>query len=407
MKNLQSNREKAHVLTKVCMVAFFLSNISYLPVFADSGLTQWLSLPAWGLLGVTLVIWGSLYISSRDIPMLCFLAAAAVLMAVFQAFSGKDYFSSLLTKCVIIAVIVSFIGEMVASSGKVRGQEKKLFTAYIAGALILCTVVYFTSLRGQDLTSRIYSYTTKNETAFLAISAIVLLLFEDYDNSRMVWRILRTVLVILLVVVVALMRCRSMLLCVPVILAVYLFRRSSSKQIKVMIVLIAAAMLIALQNDRVYDVVVNQIILGSRETNDVNDISSGRIDQIRQAFEKLDANFWTGTGDTNTVDCFYISVLMQYGILIGPCLAILSICPAVWGFMYYQRTKDHLGLILTVCSVCYIIGGFFEENAPFGPGTRCYLMWFLWGYLKMSKLNNGDKDVPESAVTRGAKTTIM
>lgn len=384
MKDLHTGQEKTSALTKICMVAFFLSNISYLPFFANSGVTQLLSIPAWGLIGIAILFRSSLFLSRRDIGMICFLMTAACLICVFQLFTGRDYFGSLLTKCVFIAIVVSFVGEMVAASGETYGQERKLFISYIIATAVLCAVVYFSYLQGQDLADRQYVYTSKNETAFLAVTSIILLLFWGVEKDG-TWlkKAMRVVLAVLLVAVIVLMRCRSMLLCVPVILATYLFQRSSSRPIKILIVVAVTALLIAMQNDTVYDTVVNQILFAGRETNDVNDISSGRMDQIRWALEEFGKHPWVGTGNTATVDCFYVSVLMQYGVILGAGLIILSIYPAVWGYWYYKKTNSKLGLILTLCSACYIIGGFFEENAPYGPGTRCYLMWFLWGYLKM------------------------
>jgi hypothetical protein len=95
-----------------------------------------------------------------------------------------------------------------------------------------------------------------------------------------------------------------------------------------------------------------------------------------------------GTGKTYTVDCFFVSVYMQFGVIVGSIFVVLGFLPLLLGIRYYKKTKSPIAMILILCSLSYLIGGIFEENAPFGPGVRCYLSWFLYGYLKISEPMN-------------------
>ena len=155
---------------------------------------------------------------------------------------------------------------------------------------------------------------------------------------------------------------------------------------KIVILISSAALLIALRNPKFYDDFVNNILLAARDSGDINDISSGRMDQIARGWEMFKQNIWLGTGDTRTVDCFYVSVLMQYGLFVGGVLAILSVYPVVWGLWNYKKIKSPVMMIMILCALSYTIGGIFEENAPYGPGVRCYISWFLFGYLRVQQI---------------------
>ena len=376
------------IMTAVCVLAFFLSNISYLPFFTDNGITQYLSYPAWGLMIGMIILYRQFRLDKRDVKFGLFVLAIFAVMGIYQLATGKSYFSSLLTKCNFLALIITVLGSMVAKVEVTWGAENRLLQAYVAASLVLCVVVFFEYLIGQDITSRIYSYGSKNETAFLAASSVVMLLYlppaPKHKKLQILFRIL---LATFFFYVVAGMRCRSMLLAVVAALAIFLFQRNSSKGFKVAILLGTLVLLVALQSDTVYDKIVNGILFAGRDSEDVNDLSSGRLTQMARGWTLFKQNLLFGTGDTGTVDCFFISVLMQYGAPLGLCLVILGCYPFIWGVYNYKRIKSPVCMVMILCAMMYIIGGIFEENAPFGPGTRCYISWFLFGYLRVQQAN--------------------
>lgn len=379
---------KSSIMTVVCVLAFFLSNISYLPFFTVNRMTQYLSYPAWGLMIGMIILYRQFCLDKRDMKFGLFILAIFATMGAYGLITGKSYFSSLLTKCVFLALIITVLGGMVAKTKVTWGAENIMFRAYIAGSFLLCAVVFFEYLIDQDITSRIYSYGSKNETAFLAASSIVMLLYlppaPKHKKLQILFRIL---LAAFFFYVVAGMRCRSMLLSVALVLAIFLFQRNSTKGIKIAILLSAVVLLFALQSDAIYDKIVNGVLFAGREGDNIDDLSSGRLTQIARGWELFGQNLLFGTGDTRTVDCFFVSVLMQYGAPLGLCLMVLGCYPFIWGVCNYKRIKSPVCMIMILCSLMYIIGGMFEENAPFGPGTRCYISWFLFGYLRAQQIS--------------------
>lgn len=377
-----SNKKKLSITTLACMIVCFFSNMSYLPYFTTSGLTQKISYPVWGLLLVVLCLQGALYISRRDIRLLILIVIICTSFLLLELCTGKSYLNSLLTRCIIIAMVIFFIGGMVASKGRDEFDEHKVFGAYIVSAVILSVTIYFTYLQGQDLNSSLYVYKSKNEVAFINITAIIMILYSRQNMTR-IKNAIKIFLLFFFVCIIGMMRCRSMLIAVVCVIGIYMLQKKQSKTIKAAVVVGMVILLFALRSDDIYDTIINGIIFAGRDSTNIDSLSSGRTIQIDMALMKFLESPIVGTGDTSTVDCFFVSVMMQYGMIIGPILIGLAFYPFIWGVVYYKKTKINLVMVMTLCSFVYIIGGIFEENAPFGPGVRCYISWFLFGYLRM------------------------
>lgn len=394
MKDTAKGEIKTNAMTGICIATCFLSNLSYLPQLTTIGFTQLLSYPVWALLLFVSFTKKGLSTRIRGKPLLLILLAVLAIMAFFELQPHKDYFDSLLTRCFITAFLVLFIGEIVSSTGEVDGQEYKLFLSYIVSAVILCVVVFFTYLLGQDLNSSIYAYQSKNEAAFVAITAIIMLLYLDQCTERKpgkAFSVLRAIGIAFFVAIILLMRSRQMIVGIVVVLATFLFQKNSSKFMKALIVTAAISAFLALQDDGIYDTVINGIMFAGRDSSSVDSLSSGRVTQISNALNLFLQNPLTGTGDTRTVDCFFISALMQYGLFLGGIFIILGFVPLVFGVRCFTFSKSPLAMVLILCALSYLIGGLFEENAPFGPGVRCYMSWFLCGYLKAKMPANNSR----------------
>lgn len=390
MQMLEKQKQKSGILINIVLLTFFLSNLSYIPYFTTKGMTQLLSYPMWGILVFYLVVKRRLYLVGKDKGFLLYIAFILLLLLTFSVFAGKTYSTSLLTRCIMIAIVISIVGEMVSYSQETYFAEKSIFKAYILASIILCVIIYFSYLQGQDFSSAIYVYGSKNEASFLAASSFVMVLyydhFDDIEESERT-KLFRFLVAGFLFIMVSLMRCRQMMIAMLAVLLVFFLQKNTSKYIKLLLVIVFAIMVILIQDNQFYNTFINGIVFAGRDRTSIDSLSSGRITEIRWALEQLSNNLFTGTGDTHTVDCFFISVFMQYGIIVGSLITVLALFPLIYGITYYRRSKDPLALILILCHFSYFIGGIFEENAPFGPGIRCYISWFLYGYLKMKERN--------------------
>ena len=79
----------------------------------------------------------------------------------------------------------------------------------------------------------------------------------------------------------------------------------------------------------------------------------------------------------------YFNVVSNYYVM---ALAVLFI-------IYRSLAVGHLRFDINLCfftiSASLFIISILEELAPFGPGTRCYILWLIWGLL----LVNDNKEI--------------
>ena len=59
---------------------------------------------------------------------------------------------------------------------------------------------------------------------------------------------------------------------------------------------------------------------------------------------------------------------------------IIAIYPLVWG-LKRKAMIEPLYIIFIAIALTYIQNGITEQLAPFGPGVKCYVLWFMMGTL--------------------------
>ena len=79
------------------------------------------------------------------------------------------------------------------------------------------------------------------------------------------------------------------------------------------------------------------------------------------------------------MDCFYVAALVSYGLLAWP-LIVMALLPVIWSCKNLKNgKKEDICFFIIAVSIFFI--SLFEEQAPFGPGSRCYILWLMWGIL--------------------------
>ena len=74
-----------------------------------------------------------------------------------------------------------------------------------------------------------------------------------------------------------------------------------------------------------------------------------------------------------------LDACLETGIIGGIMLNVLALAPLVYSAKHYLRQKMPVDYALLVMSSCYYLNGVFEQQAPFGPGVKCYFTWMLFG----------------------------
>ena len=388
---MQKRKNAPSMVPILITLVFFATNMSYLPRFTVMVVTQYISYPAWG--GLILLM--LLRKQGRMLPKQAFVEFSSlflcIMLLLFYTLTLKnEYFNTGFIRCVMVSMFVYVMGMFVKAEGSICNKTDYFLRAFVLSTIILNIAIYFEYLQGQDLASEMYSYVSKNETAFLNITAIIILLFSDaFGEKKGIRLIFYTLGITMFSLMIALMRCRSMLVCIPIVFGFFLIRSKVSKKLKAVLILVLLGVAgLLLLNEQLFNTFVYGILFGGREATDLDSLSSGRISIIETALDIFGQHPWTGVGKSFTVDCMFVSVLMKYGLIVGTVFIFMSIYPLIWGmYRFKQYENDTLFWVFFLCGIAYIFGGFFEENAPFGPGVRCYMLWFLFGYLQTERTN--------------------
>lgn len=357
-----------------------LTNLSQLPFFVDSGTTQYVTYLCWGILGVFTLEFGLKFHKKVFTYVAAFLIMA-IISAILTWATDRDYIGTRILYCLIVAIVVLIVSSRLPGRALNYDYEalKPIYRIYILTSAVISVVVYLNYFQtGFSFESSIYEYGSKNSTSQIIITAIILSLF-DLDCDEKAWRIFNISSLVINLVLMFLMRSRASIVGLAVISLFIIFSKSVNKKIRILVVIASIIFVCVLfNNDNFYDTVINKILLASRDADDLNAVSSGRFDQWHLFPQIFSEHPIIGRGSYK-FESLPLSVLTQYGIFIGGTIILLAVYPALFAFKRKKINKHYQ--ILLVTSLVYLLNGVFEELSPFGPGVKCYFIWFLLGIL--------------------------
>ena len=113
----------------------------------------------------------------------------------------------------------------------------------------------------------------------------------------------------------------------------------------------------------------------------INSLSSGRDVHWKRFAQEFGDYMFVGTGGTY-LESMPLAVLFSYGIIGGIPVLLFAIEPFWYAANHLIKKERNIYTILVFSiSLVMFINGIFEEQAPFGPGVKCYLTWLLFGML--------------------------
>ena len=366
--------------------ACLLSCLSQLPFFVSTGMTQMVSFPFWVIAFLFLFLnsRGKISKSSLCLIIPAFIFISFILLAyIFN--SSSTYFSSSLFYSYVISMFIFLIGNM---AGKYTSEKmiKSIYWAYIVGTAIVSVSIFVQYFGfGYDLSSRIYAYGSKNSFAQIVFTAVVLLVIS-VKPRRKVHIVMKWGLVAFEILLMVYLRSRASLASLFVVVAIVLFSRSTRKSLKWFVVISAIILFVLVfANESLYETIFFNVILAGRDASNLDDLSSGRITILRSFPDIIKGSWFFGIGATY-FECFYLSAILQFGILGGLVLIYISLVPAYYGICLSKNSENWY--ILMLISVGYLVNGLFEGLTPFGAGIKCYFLWLLFGLLISRKSYN-------------------
>ena len=379
---IRSYKGKTLFLAILCIVA----NLSYYPVFVANGIGRRVNTALWVLLGILILYDNKISFGGSLIRTYTILFALFVInSAVVSYFTGENAFDNHFFQPAMTAFVIFFCAYTL---GYEIDKEKliKICKAYFYSMLIISILLFFIYLRKTDLSTRYYEYRYgKNEISVLLMCALAIGC-TVYDADTHMIKLMRVALIVFCVTDILYLRCRTVMVGIAILILVMVFSNKGIKPgLRMMITLfvIACTIFFIFNTDR-FDTFLDQFIYAGRDSSDINDLSSGRSDQISYGMSVFRANELFGVGALHdTLDCFYVSVLANCGIFGWP-LLVMAVVPFIWS-IYNLKNADSVDLCFFVISASIFAEMISEELAPFGPGTRCYLLWLMWGILARRK----------------------
>ncbi len=378
-------------INKKCFLIYicvFFTICSQMPLFREKmGIdTQSISVPLW--LGVLLV---SVFREKKSplkkliipsIYIFCFL----ILIMFFQVITNNNYLNSVMVTPILISIIMIFIGYL---NCELLDEEnfKVLSRAYIFSTLLLCLDIYFSYLKNYDFNTINYVFRAKNSAGQIIVTSIILLLYYPKKEKKIIKLISFCIMLVQLYVLI-LIRSRASIVSLLFIPLFTLVRKNERKKYKLLLTVIILLFIVSLfLFDDLYNLVVKNLLLNINSNRkltsiDINSISSYRFDYLEVFPNLLKNNYLVGIGNYY-MDNFYLAALLNYGIIGGTMTILFSLYPSYKVFNSNYLDDDKLIYIIKLIIVVYTFNSFFECLAPFGPGTKCFFMWLIFGaYLR-------------------------
>lgn len=378
----------------ICLVCF-VTNISQIPFFVTRGLSNKLSTPVWAILCLYCIFRYS-KISMRYIKGF-FLCAAffGIYYVVGQLFINA-YSESELVRAIMLSVFVLFVGVLVGRELRFEDWDS-IITAYIISGLILMIMIYFTYIRGNVLSGTVYLYNSKNSASQILLTTWIFILLKKINTYNLLKKTFYFASFVFLTYVLLMLQSRSSILGMPIVVLWVLINRKSNKKLRRWLIIAVIAIIIALlYNDSFYDFIY-QVITAGRDTSNLNSLTSERFVEWQQ--------FWDGMKDTpffghgrDKQETIILTALLEFGFIGGTIILIIAIYPLVWG-LRRKNMIEPLYIIFIAIALTYIQNGITEQLAPFGPGVKCYVLWFMMGTLvSIIQRNSYRRDVNETRV---------
>lgn len=239
-----------------------------------------------------------------------------------------------------------------------------------------------------------YSYLLEGKNQIGAIVAIAtslaIYILPQLDNKYL--RIILVVGIIIGVFASYIIGCRSAFMALLILTIIIQFKRNHDKLFKYIflsgiiiffIYLICGDQIISLLND---------FFIREKDVNDIDDVSSGRMERNRLAVDYILNNFFAGEliyqSNIPLIHNYLLLKFVRYGVFALP-FVIYYLIFISHSFIKIKNSRslsmEYVGFYIII--IPYIVS-LLEPSAPFGPGSLYFFSYILYGFsLRQINLN--------------------
>lgn len=385
-KTEKPNREAAlNIFVVLCVM---LTNLSQLPVFVRMETTQYVTYPVWILLfGVCFLFVlkkGKIRTNSAIHDSVFLFIAICIFQGIWALRYQYQYFHSSMFFYMALSVVVLVSGGIIGENITEK-TVKKIAIGYVFSTFIVEINVYYDYFRSIDAFSQtLYGYAAKNSISLLIVTSILLsIAYLKTTNTRDL--VFKIVFLAISFFILLQLKSRASILALVVALAVLTFSKTTNLKMKRWLWLgVAVFVLLLVFNNRFYEIIVNNVLLANKDAQNFNAITSGRWEMLKRFASLIENHRRSGIGPYY-YECAPLSAILQFGVVVGSLYVFFMFYPLI--SISKKKKQSNLMFVLFLIAVVYSCNALFEGLAPFGPGAKCFFLWFFWGIASMQSQN--------------------
>lgn len=308
-----------------------------------------------------------------------YLSSALLLLIVLAVLSGtgKSYIESSMVEGLVISIAMFFVAYCLRNEVD-RRALRTILLSYVISTIFVSVVIYLQYfIGGIDFDSRVFVYKSKNSFAQLVFVAIVILLHCNFSSK--LFRILAKVAVALEFAFLIILRCRTVIAQAIVLFAYMMFSKWTDKRVRGFVVVGALALCgLLIAKPELLDILEGYLLLTQKGGAEIDVVFSGRVEILSSFSELFAGHTLTGIGATY-FECFPLSVILQFGVVLGGAFLLISYYPIGLALATDKRSVENR--IFFFVAIGFLINSFLEGLCPLGPGAKCYILWMLLGFL--------------------------
>jgi len=377
---------------KLLSACCFITILSQLPAFVRLGYSSKISQIVWIVFfAYTLIKTKSILVpngTNYAIFFICFFTLYVLAMSL----TGVSYVSSSIYQSVILSFFIFILGWNIKIGS--TDSIKKTCLSYAIGTIILSLSLYVEYFRGASIYALEYIYGSKNSAGVIIFTGVILLILFGLDNKKSgIINIAIFLMILFEFYILIFLKCRAVLVSIPVLIAYSVFRTRIPTRFKVSIILLCLVFFIALQNEKVYDILINNVVFVGRLAEN-RDVTGGRLSMLQSFITDMNGKWLFGDG-TSFRESLPLAAIMKYGAPVGILLLGFAYWPMITGIRLNKIKNTRECLAFALIAVEYSFNSLVEQLSPFGPGARCFLLWLLFGIILRNReiiLNGGEDE---------------
>lgn len=353
-------------------LAFCCTILSQTQWAVSSGLNSVLQ-ASW-LIVIALIV--NIRLAEKLVLPILLLSFVVIYCLLMESISGRTYLDILVLPRVPIVILMLYIGLCLSRHIVIDDFVKLLVVSSVVGSILMLYFLYISV--GEEFVSvedSKFSGSGKNTVAIMILTMIYTIYKLGKFNS-LIPKLCFTLLAVVAVSAMILLRCRTAVLTIPILLLIEPIMFKDKKVfVTVMTIILSITLFVIIVVPDIGHFLITDFIFNDTNTMKMNSMDD-RYNLMKEGYKAFEREPIFGSG-YRFVENFYLINLFNLGIVgFIPLFLFLS-----WTtFLIFYLPKNEITSLNRMLFVLFFLNGALEAESPFGPGTRCFLFWLLLGY---------------------------